>query len=67
MSADPGRVAFHDLPADSFPFTVRFFRGGDLVHEFTVRGSGAFDVPAVGPGVRVIVEYADGESVEVGP
>lgn len=60
--------AFHDLPAELFPLTMRFLRESDgvEVHTIHVEGPGAVHVPplALEHGrVRVRVEFADG-SVE---
>lgn len=41
-------VAFHDLPAENFPFTVEFFRGDELVHTIRVEGPGGIYIPPLG-------------------
>lgn len=42
-------IAFHDLPEDSFPFTIVFVaeRTGETVHTIRVTGPGAIAVPAL--------------------
>ena len=40
-------TAFHDLPADAFPFTIEFFRADtkEVVHTIRVEGPGMVEVP----------------------
>lgn len=62
---DFGNVPFHELSADDFPFTVKFFREetGELVHELTCDGPGMISIPPLaqdGP-VRVEIHWPDGE------
>lgn len=49
--------AFHDLPAEEFPFRVEFWREdtGEVVHVIDVDGPGVITVPPLGRqlGVRV--------------
>lgn len=42
-------VAFGDLPADAFPFTIQFLRHDtrEVVHSIYVDGPGAIAVPAL--------------------
>jgi hypothetical protein len=60
--------AFHDLPAELFPLTMRFFRESDGAEVWTihVEGPAAVRIPPLAQEhgrVRVRVEFADG-SVE---
>lgn len=65
------RTAFHDLPADAFPLTMRAFdaQGAEVWTE-TVTGPGALFIPPLadthGP-VRIRVEFANGEVQEGEP
>ncbi len=58
MSEQP--VAWHDLPAAQFPFTVLFLRGDteEVVHRIEVTGPGAVEVPPLGAqlGVAITVQ-----------
>lgn len=51
-------VAFGDLPADAFPFTIEFFRHdtGEVVHTIHVPGPGAIAVPALAADVGVKID-----------
>lgn len=41
--------AFHDLPAEDFPFTIEFMRAdtNEVVHTIRVEGPGVVSVPAL--------------------
>lgn len=58
--------AFHDLPADAFPFTIVFTRvdTGQVVHRIHVAGPGAVTVPALSRlhgGVRIDARIVHGQ------
>lgn len=59
-------VAFRDLPAAAYPFTIRAFRedNGEKVWEETVDGPCALQVPALrrihGVAVQIEIAFADG-------
>lgn len=64
-------TAFHDLPAESFPFKIEFMDGaGTIVHTIVVRGPGAVHIPGLaekyGP-VSVRITYPNGEVSEQKP
>ena len=48
-------VAFHDLPADQFPFEIVFTRAdtGEEVQRIRVEGPGVVEVPALGRALGV--------------
>jgi len=66
-------TAFHDLPAEAFPFTVEFFRVSDRVvmHTVIVHDAGLLRVPSNaelgGEPVGVRTTYADGTVQETVP
>lgn len=56
-------VPFSDLPAEKYPFVIRFMRDGVEVHRIDVPGPGVVKVPGLGSETApasVRVEYADG-------
>ena len=59
-------VAFHDLPAEAFPLTMRAYRidNDRLVWEQTLDGPGAVEIPPLkqqeGVEIYVAISYADG-------
>jgi hypothetical protein len=63
-------AAFHDLPADAYPLTMRAYgaESGALLWEERVAAPAAVYVPPLarihGEHVRVVVEYANGERHE---
>jgi hypothetical protein len=67
VEAPDGRpVAFHDLPASAFPFTVRFYDAeGTELWSATADGPGAMRIPGFDqPKVhKTVVEFADGTVV----
>lgn len=62
-------VAFYDLPEDSFPFSIKFFRKDtdELLLTQVCTGPGALVIPPLGKQlgveVYVTVEYPDGQIV----
>lgn len=66
------RVAFHDIPLGSFPFTVEYFRmaddkGVDPIHRVDVSGPGVIMVPPLAPRygpVWVRITFANGKTTE---
>lgn len=64
------RVGFHELPEADFPFTVWFVNDdtGELLHSFTVAGSGATKIPGFAPTrVLVVMRWPDGRQLVQGP
>lgn len=65
IAPDGRPVAFHDLPADHFPFTMTAYApDGSVVWEETVKEAPVIlEIPGTGPGSveRVEVRYANGE------
>jgi hypothetical protein len=61
--------SFHDLPADSFPFTMEVFAKDDsLLWSTTVEEPGAVAIPGFHGAVGFIrVSFANGEVVEHAP
>lgn len=64
MSDDGVPVAFHDLPADAFPFDVVLVDEDtdEVLWQFTVEGPGAIEVPGFGGEgrkVTAIVNYPE--------
>ena len=66
MTGEPLPVAFRDLPAEAFPFTVELLKADTrtVVWTATVDGPGALRVPGpdeTGPGRKIVrVTFADG-------
>lgn len=60
--------AFHDLPADRFPFVIEFLSAsGVVVHRQEVPGPGAIKIPGLAPlfgPVTTRVIFPDGSVVE---
>jgi hypothetical protein len=55
--------AFHNLPAEAFPFTIELLDAGTrkVVWTATVDGPGVVAVPGLGPGKRIArVTFPDG-------
>ena len=57
--------AFHDFPADHFPFTITAYApDGNIVWEETIKEApGILEIPGTGPGSveRVEIRYANGD------
>ena len=70
---EASRVAFRELPANAFPFTVEFFKvsDGDVIHTIVVNGPGMMQIPAIAKeigepvGTRTI--FPDGQVQETIP
>jgi hypothetical protein len=71
MTGEPLPVAFRDLPAEAFPFTVELLDAGTrevVWGPVTVGGPGALKVPGqdkTGPGRKIArITWADGTVAE---
>lgn len=64
-------MAFHDLPASMFPFTIEYLNAkGVVLRTETVEGPGVMEVPGLaqfyGP-ITIRVTHANGTQTTTGP